>query len=1518
MKKTVKKSLIVLLILSLCFYFSLSSIFAQTINENNNENVSVTTTQSEDDVGENTITKFGDLNVKKIILKEKIPIENLDLPDVVDVHLNNGNDPTSLDVSWECPEYDKENTSYIFKPIFEDKYILSKEIKEEDIPTIEVKINEDVKKEESKNTKNTSEKSKKVRSADNEYKIGTSGDYKDFTEALNALPDDNAGDVIFNVTDALYTGYDYKTVEIPTNKGITSLTIKTDLPSVKVDEYDRVSIFLNGIKFTLDSNIDMGSTIYGGGNGKDISSNADVTINENSAVTNIYGGSKNADLTGNTNIKVKGRVYTNLVGGCLSSANADNTDTTANMHGSAKITIEETGQARYIYGGSMATVPNSGDVKLTSTSSVSGSVDILIKGLSEEVYGGGHAGPSSYVYKTTNTTCTNSVGGNISIIFTGSAKGANDNEMELYGGGRAMGTQSDTNHATLTVKGNINIEAIEDKYASVSQENNQAFNRFFGGGQALYSNAVLNVEGNVTIKSARVCWESSMGLTGGGYALWGGTANVEGKIKLDLYKIDNQIAKYENINLIIGGGLCEYTPEGSKSEATVGSTDITIHEGTTLISGSTTGLNIIGGGYTEQPNANVDVKGSTGIKLEDNLNFQRGICAGGVLRTSSCKNSSANVGSTNLEFGDNINLASGNIIGGGYINEAINASTDVKESINIKYGKNNNFDGKWLYGGSFINAGSGKANIGNNNSKDAIVITAEDGLKANQFICGGYIQNNMNKSEIKITGNINTNLKGGNINYFLGGGRLYASNGNVNIDGNITHNLSNLDIKGVYPGSASYSYNENDPGKANISGNVDTTIKNSQVNEGIYTGGVNYCDIEKNARLNIKDSTINANIYALGSNHSSIKNDSIISLLGSTTNSKYIFSYQNGTTCSAGRVLVEAGNEIETKTSTYTTGIYSTDNTKQTDVKINNNAELTLTYTGTDSPYHLMNINDIDIEKEGSLITKSVQNTPIKGNLTGNGTITIPSGGKITGSGKLDGNLTLNTTGTLDKDIEFFEFDKSSTGKVNFTDPDYKYYLKKEVGTDKAVWILKEGIIINTNTPNNGTITPGGKTMIGKGEPTDFTFTPDYGYQIDDVKVGGVSVKNDIKKHDDLRSSIYSLTTDINTSIEVSFKPLDKDTMEDIINNLPKVEETTPPKDEEIDKILDAKLDYEALSEEEKKKVDVNSTDNLHESLSKIPQIEVELAIKIQTGGNDIVNIDEEQKKRFLYSLDENDIKEVKENNTQLLKIVIEINDIEKPKDEEQEKINNVLSDYNIGKHFIVDVTKEKYQNKDDSTPIATEKITKMPQSVDLTFKIPDELKPKDNLIYIYAMIHTHFENGIYSSILLSDKDNIDETVTISTNKFSTYTMVYKVSGTKPIVSYTVKFDTMGGSFIEPQEVEENGVVTIPKDPTKKNYKFKGWYIDKQCSRLWDFEKDKVTKNITLYAGWKSLSDNNQITTKPNDNSAGTSENRKNNNKNNIATVNTNDTNHLGIWIALSIFTLTGLIVLIQKVKKYN
>jgi uncharacterized repeat protein (TIGR02543 family) len=50
--------------------------------------------------------------------------------------------------------------------------------------------------------------------------------------------------------------------------------------------------------------------------------------------------------------------------------------------------------------------------------------------------------------------------------------------------------------------------------------------------------------------------------------------------------------------------------------------------------------------------------------------------------------------------------------------------------------------------------------------------------------------------------------------------------------------------------------------------------------------------------------------------------------------------------------------------------------------------------------------------------------------------------------------------------------------------------------------------------------------------------------------------------------------------------------------------------------------------------------------------------------------------------------------------------------------------------------------------------------------------------------------------------------------------------------------------------VREYSTITKPADPTKENYVFGGWFRDAACTQAWDFAKDTVTRNITLYAKW--------------------------------------------------------------------
>jgi len=113
-------------------------------------------------------------------------------------------------------------------------------------------------------------------------------------------------------------------------------------------------------------------------------------------------------------------------------------------------------------------------------------------------------------------------------------------------------------------------------------------------------------------------------------------------------------------------------------------------------------------------------------------------------------------------------------------------------------------------------------------------------------------------------------------------------------------------------------------------------------------------------------------------------------------------------------------------------------------------------------------------------------------------------------------------------------------------------------------------------------------------------------------------------------------------------------------------------------------------------------------------------------------------------------------------------------------------------------------------------------------------------------------------------------------------------------ITYTVNFDSKGGSNVDDiTNIATDSTITKPADPTKDDYAFKGWYTDSSCTTAWDFNNDKVTDNITLYAKW------DKVVTK--------SEESK--------TPKTGDISNLMLWVILLI-TASGTVILIYKIKR--
>lgn len=70
------------------------------------------------------------------------------------------------------------------------------------------------------------------------------------------------------------------------------------------------------------------------------------------------------------------------------------------------------------------------------------------------------------------------------------------------------------------------------------------------------------------------------------------------------------------------------------------------------------------------------------------------------------------------------------------------------------------------------------------------------------------------------------------------------------------------------------------------------------------------------------------------------------------------------------------------------------------------------------------------------------------------------------------------------------------------------------------------------------------------------------------------------------------------------------------------------------------------------------------------------------------------------------------------------------------------------------------------------------------------------------------------------------------------------------INSYTVKFNTQGGSSIEQIEVDYNETIPKPLNPTRTGFTFNDWYKERECINKWSFSTDRVNEQVTLYAKW--------------------------------------------------------------------
>ncbi len=78
-------------------------------------------------------------------------------------------------------------------------------------------------------------------------------------------------------------------------------------------------------------------------------------------------------------------------------------------------------------------------------------------------------------------------------------------------------------------------------------------------------------------------------------------------------------------------------------------------------------------------------------------------------------------------------------------------------------------------------------------------------------------------------------------------------------------------------------------------------------------------------------------------------------------------------------------------------------------------------------------------------------------------------------------------------------------------------------------------------------------------------------------------------------------------------------------------------------------------------------------------------------------------------------------------------------------------------------------------------------------------------------------------------------------------------SSKKSSSTYTVSFDSNGGSDTAASKVVKNSKMSWLATPSKPGYEFAGWYTDAELTKPFDKDSTTVTKDMKLYAKWQPI-----------------------------------------------------------------
>lgn len=243
-------------------------------------------------------------------------------------------------------------------------------------------------------------------------------------------------------------------------------------------------------------------------------------------------------------------------------------------------------------------------------------------------------------------------------------------------------------------------------------------------------------------------------------------------------------------------------------------------------------------------------------------------------------------------------------------------------------------------------------------------------------------------------------------------------------------------------------------------------------------------------------------------------------------------------------------------------------------------------------------------------------------------------------------------------------------------------------------------------------------------------------------------------------------------------------------------------------------------------------------------QVDVDVSFDENLGGN-VVMIDDSQKLVLAKNFRPSDIVS---NNCEITLTATVAN----PKNAAEEaKIAEYLRQYYPECRSISYDVEIRKDIKSNGAPYSSTVLKELEAPIEIIFAIPQEWQ---NGTVKMLRAHTD-EYGVVTVSECADLDNDRNTFTVSSDKFSTYTMLYIPAGGGVGIetAYTLRYQSNGGTGY-PDETKINPWVknyaSLPV-PVREGCTFTGWYADSTLQTPITGDVQVNRNLVTIYAGWE-------------------------------------------------------------------